>query len=199
MLPPFSVFIAKFPNEFSCHHAPKAVNESLCWWDAILAKSDCSQSLKPHQHIDPDLWVNASTSWGIGIIYSSLWYAWALTPGWKVDGRDIGWAKSMVLELTVLILIDQNFQDCSIVICSDNTGIISTYHKGRSRNIPHNNTICRITSCSIPNNITIIPTYVESLLNRADPISRSILGLPHLCVVSPPALPLELLGLLWNI
>jgi len=198
-LPPFLAFIAKFPNEFSCCHTPKAVNESFHWWEAVLSKSGCSQSLKPHQHIDPDLWVNASTSWGIGIIYSSLWYAWALTPGWKVDGRDIGWAKSMVLELTVLILIDQNFQDCSIVICGNNTGIIGAYDKGRSHNIPCNNTIHWITSCIIPNNIMIIPTYVASSSNRADPISCGILGPPLLHVVLPPALPPELLGLLRNV
>jgi len=135
-LPPFLVFLAKCLNNFSCCHAPKVIIESLHWWEVVLAKSDCSHLLKPCQAFDPGLWVNASTSWRIGIIFSSIWYAWALTPGWKADGRDIGWAESVSLELAVLILVDHNFQDCSVIIHSDNTGVIDTYNKGRSCNIP---------------------------------------------------------------
>jgi len=37
-LPPFTSFIAKFPNDFTCRHAPKPIIEGLCWWEAILEK-----------------------------------------------------------------------------------------------------------------------------------------------------------------
>jgi len=30
-------------------------------------------------------------------------------PGWKADGRDIGWAESIALELSPLILINKGF------------------------------------------------------------------------------------------
>jgi len=198
-LPPFSAFLAKFPNDFSRRHATKPIYESLRWWEAVLTKSDCSRSLKPRQPFDPDLWVDASTNWGIGIIFGDNWYAWALTPGWKTDGRDIGWAESVALELAVLILVDRNFHDCSVIIRSDNTGVIGAYEKGRSRNIPRNDSIRRISSSIVPNNIMIVPTYIASTLNRADPISRGILGPPHLRAVSPPALPPELSGFLRNV
>jgi len=85
-LPPFLVFLAKFPNKFSRCHATKPIFEGLHWWEAVLTKSDCSHSLKPRQPFNPDLWVDASTNWGISIIFSNNWYAWALTPGWKTDG-----------------------------------------------------------------------------------------------------------------
>ena len=35
-LPPLSVFISKFPNEFTLHHIPKLVLVCLEWWIAIL-------------------------------------------------------------------------------------------------------------------------------------------------------------------
>jgi|SRR5882724_7286031 len=95
-------------------------------------KSDCSHSLKPCQSVNPDLWVDASTSWGISTVLCDFWYAWALMLGWKADGRDIGWAKSITLELAILILVDHDFHDCRITIYNDNTGIIGTYDKGRS-------------------------------------------------------------------
>jgi len=159
----------------------------------ILAKSECSHSLKPHKQLNPDIWVDASTSWGIGIIFGNAWYAWVLSPDCKSNGRDIGWAKSIALEMAVYILIDCNFTDCSVIIHGDNTSIIGTYEKGRSHNIPCNDSICQITSCIIPNNIMIIPIYVASALNRADPISHGTLGPSHLDVPlplhSPQSLP----------
>jgi len=143
--------------------------------------------------------VDTSTSWGVGVVSGTTWYAWALIPGWKSDGRDIGWAETIALELAVLILSDEGFHDCSIIVHGDNTGVIGAYDKGRSRNIPRNDSIRRITSNIIPNNIMIIPTYVASALNRADPISRGILGPSHLWAVSPPALPPELTCFLRNV
>jgi len=89
-LPSFASFISKFPNDFATCHAPKSVLEGLHWWEAILANPHCARSLKLHHSLDPNLWVDASTSWGIGIIHGNKWSAWTLTPGWKTEGRDIG-------------------------------------------------------------------------------------------------------------
>src|SRR5882724_7325099 len=85
---PFASFLSKFPNDFTICHAPKSVLESLCWWEVVLLNPDCSCSIKPHRFLNCDLWVDASTSWGIGIIYGNMWFAWTLMPGWKAKGRD---------------------------------------------------------------------------------------------------------------
>src|SRR5882724_13270425 len=119
--------------------------------------------------------------------------------GWKTEGRDIGWAESIALELAVLLLVNINFRDCSIIIHSDNTGVIGAYDKGRSCNVPYNESIHQITSFIVPNNIMIVPTYVASASNRADPISRSILGPSHLRAVLSPTLHPELIPFLWNV
>src|SRR5882724_4435988 len=172
---------------------------SLHWWEAVLDKSDCSRSLKPHMTIDPDIWVDASSSWGIGIIFSRAWYAWSIIPGWRAKGRDIDWAESIALELAVMILTDEDYHDCSVIVHGDNIGIIGAYDKGRSCNIPCNDSICHITSSIVPNNIMIIPIYVTSAMNRADPISCGILGPSNLHAPSPPVLPPELTHFLWNV
>lgn len=42
--------------------------------------------------------VDASTSWGIVLVIDGQWQAWQLVPGWKSDGRDIGWAEMVAIE-----------------------------------------------------------------------------------------------------
>jgi len=91
---------------------------------------------------------------------------------------------SIALELAMLILIDKDYHNCSVVIHGDNTGVIGAYNKGRSFNIPCNNLICHITSNVIPNNILIIPMYVASALNRADQISCSIVMSHNICTTN---------------
>jgi len=62
---------------------------------SYLMHSMHGQSLLPRQ------WVDASTDWGIGMVIGSQWVAWKLVHGWKLDGRDIGWAESIALELAI--------------------------------------------------------------------------------------------------
>ena len=68
-LPPLSAFISKFPNDYACHHVPKSVIESLKWWEAILQNPSNSCSLLPCIVVDLDIWVDASTNWGIGVVF----------------------------------------------------------------------------------------------------------------------------------
>jgi len=81
--------------------------------------------------VDTNAWVDASTGWGIGMVIGSQWAAWKLVPGWKSDGRDIGWAESIALELAILMLVDHGFKDC-LIIQGDNTHVICVFNKGKS-------------------------------------------------------------------
>jgi len=87
------------------------------------------------------MWVDTSTNWGIGVVIGNQWAALMLIPGWDLASRDIGWAESIALELAILILVDRGFTDCWITIWGNNTGVIGTFNKGRSHNIPCNNSI----------------------------------------------------------
>ena len=144
--------------------------------DHYLTKPDQLSFIEAMHHHRSYVWVNASTDWGISIIKGRLWVAWRLRTGWRSDGRDIGWAESITLELAVIWLMRDGYMDCNITIHSDNMGVIGAFDKGCSCNIAHNDSIQRTASAIIPNNITISPVYLLSASNRADPISCSILG-----------------------
>jgi len=136
-----------------------------------LTDPSTSWPLSMHALYDPDIWVDASTEWGIGIIIAGCWAAWHLVDGWKVDGRDISWAEAIALKLAILWLKQQKFGDAEIIIRGDNTGVIGTFNKGQSRNLQCNNSIQHITSSLIPFNLTILPIYVHSAKNQTDPKS----------------------------
>ena len=192
LLPAFSSFIAKFPNDFARHHIPKAVQDSLTWWISILQSPSNSCSLLPRKSIDPGVWVDALMDWGIGVIIGNRWAAWKLKPSWKTDGRDIGWAESIALELSILWLLHDGHTDCDITMHGDNMGVIGAFFKGQSHSIPRNESLCCIASYLIPNNVQISPVYVTSTSNRANPISHSILGFPSLKMLESLQLPGEL-------
>ena len=140
-LPPLSAFLSKFPNDHVRHHIPNPVSECLRWWQAILGSPCAPHSLTPRHSVDPDIWVDASTDWGVGVIIGDQWAAWKLLPGWNTGGRNIGWAESIAMELAFLILISRGFKDCIITVHGDNTGVNGAYDKGRSQNVPCNDSL----------------------------------------------------------
>ena len=48
-----------------------------------------------------EFWVDASSSWGIGVVFNSEWDFWRLLPGWDKD-RHIGWAEMVAVELGLM-------------------------------------------------------------------------------------------------
>jgi hypothetical protein len=175
-LPALSHMASHFTNHWSRHHISSAVRNDILWWKKTLSFPSTSRSLLPRLQAGYDIWVDASTSWGIGILIDQQWMAWKLRSGWDTEGRDIGWAESVSVELAVLWITEQNLTDREILVHGDNTGVIDSYKKGRSRNIPRNSSIQRITASLIPSNLTITPIFVPSECNLADPISRGNLG-----------------------
>src|SRR5882724_6407263 len=93
-LPPLSSFISKFHNNFSLHHAPHSIFECALWWKSVLSTLGDSHSLVPHCAIDSDVWVDVSSSWGLGLVMKDFWSAWCLLLGWDCEDREIGWAES---------------------------------------------------------------------------------------------------------
>ena len=101
-LPPLSSFISKLHNNFARCHTPRSVIESAKWWRLVLSSPGGSRSLIPRRSMDPDMWVDASSSWGIGIVVGERWSAWRLLLGWHGADREIRWAESVALELAVI-------------------------------------------------------------------------------------------------
>ena len=124
-----------------------------------------------------EFWVDTSSSWGIGIILNNEWDHWRLRPNWDRDGRNIGWAEIVAIELGLLFAIHRGYTDIHFLIKSNNQGVIHAIQGGKSRSPEQNLVLQRITSLLARYKLWISSLYVPSLDNLADPPSR---GLPAL-------------------
>jgi hypothetical protein len=189
-----SNFITTFhQNTYTRHYPPPSLITDLRWWEETLLVPNVTRPLLPRGPIvDLHLFVDASTSWGIGIIFGDKWDAWRLSENWKGPHRDIGWLKGVALEILIYIIDEKGLHDCLLLIHSDNQGVIGAFDKGRSRNFEINLSIHRSSTILALKIITLSIQYIESEKNPADPISRGILGPAADHLLSTFKLPKEL-------
>lgn len=147
--------------------------KTLIWWKKTLSQPGLYRQLRPLGPLrDLKIYVDASTTWGIGIIIADSWTAFQLTDTWKLPGRDICWLEAVALELLVYFLAQMGFTHTRLLIHSDNNGAIGAHEKGRSPNIEIN--LCVRRTYAVLAEHLIVPEfiYIESALNPSDPISR---------------------------
>jgi len=128
-----SRFTSLFPREarFARRKPPPSVISDLKWWREVLSNAPPARILTPRgPPQDIDLWVDASTDWGIGITLGNRWNAWRTTNNWKCEGRDIGWLEAIAIELAVITLQVAGWRDRSVLIHSDNQGVIGAFKHG---------------------------------------------------------------------
>ena len=180
-LPSLSNFAASFlGNEYIPRFPPRSLISDLRWWALQLQKPDFHRQLMPPgTPLDLGIYVDASTSWGIGILIQGKWLALQLSPTWKIPGRDICWLESIAVELLVYILEMRGIQETTVIIHSDSQGTIGSMDKGRCPNFHINLAIRRTYSVLCPNLITLSFSYIPSDQNPADPLSRGVLGPPQ--------------------
>lgn len=115
--------------------------DDIDWWRDALENHWCSSRVVlPPEPMDLQVYVDASTSWGIGFVVGNKWLAWELQQGWNSDGRDIGWAEMVAVDLSVRALVNAGYKNCHIVLRSDNSGVVGALVAGRSRS-PQQNAI----------------------------------------------------------
>ncbi|PPQ81668.1 hypothetical protein CVT24_002936 [Panaeolus cyanescens] len=183
-LPSLTHFIATFNgtrSPFIRKAPPPSVTTDLDWWHSALSSTFCGSTLKsPPQPSNISFWVDASTDWGIGVVFNDRWIAWKLKDGWKCDGRNIGWAEFVAIELGLSVAISEGHTNTHFIIHSDNQGVIYSLTKGRSRSAQQNAVLKRIDRLCSVHAIWITCKYTPSSDNLADPPSR---GTP------PPNIP----------
>jgi hypothetical protein len=156
-----SPFIQLTPNP--------SVLSDIAWWRSQLANDFCRSSLaKPPPATFIEFWVDASSSWGIGIILGDEWNAWKLVPSWDKDGHNIGWAKIIAIELGLLFAIHQGFMDTHFMVKSDNQGVIQAIQGDKSRSPVQNLVLQKITLLLSQYGRWILSLYVPSVDNLAD-------------------------------
>ncbi|CEL59128.1 hypothetical protein RSOLAG1IB_12261 [Rhizoctonia solani AG-1 IB] len=168
-------FIKKKPSS----HAKEDVN----WWTIQLQSGWCGSFLKhPPPHSGTELYMDASTSFGIGVVWpqKSRFGIWSLTKDSFRAGRDIGWAEMVAIEIALSIVISYGTRDSTITFHSDNQGVIGALRAGRSRNDQQNLVLQRIIEAQHSHNIHLAIQYVSTDQNYADGPSRGIAP-PNLC------------------
>lgn len=196
-LPSFASYTASFgylDNPHALRTIPTPVRDDIAWWSQTLSTPFCGSRIStPPPPVDLDFWVDASTSFGIGIILQGEWCNFQLLPGWKTRGRDIGWAEMVAVELGILWLVAQGVSDVNVILQSDNTGVIGSLELGRSRSVAQNMVIRRISGLLTTHSISITSRYVASSNNLADLPSRGKEPPDRKHSNDPLTLPLELI------
>jgi hypothetical protein len=163
-------------SRFAKRRPPASVMNDIAFWRDILSQSFCGSILqRPPPPVTTEFYVDASTSWGVGVVFDGAWDGWKLQSGWKTEGRDIGWAEMVAIELGIRTAIAAGAHDVHFVIKSDNMGVIGALGSGKSRNLQQNRVLQRIVTLMRSHEIWITSCFVPSAENVADCPSR---GLP---------------------
>lgn len=192
-LPSLSRFAASF-NFTSSPFVRRTPNPSvladLNWWRTRLAADFCGSTLsKPPPSSSVEFWVDASSSWGIGIVFEGEWDSWKFIAGWDSDGRNIGWAEIVAIEIGLLFAIHKGYSDIHFLVKSDNQGVIHALDGGKSRSPTQNAVLQRITHLLSQHNLWFSSLYVPSSDNLADLPSRGFPATNRSHTLSSPTLP----------
>lgn len=178
-LPAISRFVTSFnhvSSPFVCKTPGTGVLADIDWWRTHLSADFCGSVIaRPPPTSAVEFWVDASSSWGIGVVFNGEWDFWKFRPGWDKDGRNIGWAEFVAIELGLLFAIHHGYSDTHFSVKSDNQGVIHAIRGGKSRSPEQNSVLQRITLLLSQHRLWLSSVYVPSVTNLADLPSR---GLP---------------------
>jgi hypothetical protein len=141
------------------------------WWCTMLSAPHICLPLKgapPVSNIH--IFVDTSTSWGIGFVMNGKWLVWPFHDG-TIDlehGHNIGWAEFMAIELALLALIQSGAQKIMFTLHSDNRSVVDAFKGRRSCSPLQNMTLHRILLLFHEFDISFITTWVPSKENLAD-------------------------------
>ena len=167
--------LSGFSNRpFVPHTPPCSTSSNLEWWADLLRLPNLSRPIPgPIPLTDLQVFSDASSGFSIGIMLGLKWRVWHLLPGWKSDGRDIGWAEA-VGELLTLYVISSSSDGSHFKVYGDNKGVVEGWWKGRSRNRQTNIVFRHLHSILGTQQCTVHTRHVPSKDNPADGPSRGI-------------------------
>jgi hypothetical protein len=100
------LWLKSFPNEFTHRWPPPSVTTDIKWWLQALEHPPLIRYLQPPTiPTDLDIWIDASTSWGIGLLFSGKWDAWQLADDWEGTNWNINWLEAIAVEFIIGTLI----------------------------------------------------------------------------------------------
>ena len=180
------------PSEVK-HRLSASTADDMDWWRNRLQDTFVGMKIiRPPKPLGDKVFVDTSTSWGIGLVLNGKWLAWQLKEGWRSENHDIGWAEMVAVELAVRTLVTGQFRNCHIIVRSDNQGVVGALKAGKSRGTQQNLILREIVKLIQNHNLWISTTWIASLDNPAEGPSRGIF--PHKDLLSPfrPKIPFHL-------
>ena len=173
---------------------PQHTVDDLKWWKFLLRQPIISRPIpQPTPLIDLGAYSDASSGFGIAITVGERWRAWRLVPGWKSEGRDIGWVEAIGFEFLVKHIMQTAIAGAHVKVYGDNIGVVEGWWTGRSRNRQVNLVFRRIHDLLQQHNGTVHTRYIPSKENPADPPSRGIYTGPNLLLPHIP-IPFEVVS-----
>jgi hypothetical protein len=188
-LPSLYHLLASFHGKQSLvrHRVSDVVASDVDWWRVRLSGTCCVLKIKALPLPSPvAVFVDASTSWGIGFVMGESWLAWKLKPGWKSDDCDIGWAEMVAVYLALTALIASN---AHFILRSDNKGVCGAFEAGCSHNVSQNIVLGHTVSLFREYDIWFLMLWVPTKENIADGPSRGLLPPSDSILHSIPTLP----------
>ncbi|QRW03527.1 hypothetical protein RhiLY_02526 [Ceratobasidium sp. AG-Ba] len=181
-------FAASFPSRQSRRwiqrHPTDRARADVEWWSHTLENSNLMRHLRvPWPEYHTPLFMDASTSFGVGIIVDGSSAAWKLAKDWRRPGIDIGWAEMAAVELALTALVAKGVRRHTISLRSDNQGVVFAIRARRSRSTHQNEILLRIFLLADAHELDLSIDYIQSAKNPADQPSR---GLPE-----PGTLPIS--------
>jgi hypothetical protein len=168
-------FEAPGANAFSKHTVTAELHEDLTWWTTLLSRPLTPRPLPvPTTVLDPGAYSDASSGVGVGVVIGNRWRAWRFHPGWKSQGRDIGWAEAVGFELLCRLVLLGGARNQHILVYGDNKGVVEGWSNFRSRSRHTNRIFRRIHQLLNGTGVSIHARYVRSAANPADGPSRGV-------------------------
>jgi len=177
------------PN--STHQVFTRLTDDVKWWRDQLSQSQIGMAVTtpPPARTDVSFYVDASTTWGIGLVLNGKWLAFQFQDGWRTNGRDIGWGEMVAIELAIRTLVSSDYSDTHITIYSDNQGVVGGLRAGYSRGIQQNHILREIVRLMQIHKLWITVEWVSTKTNPADDPSRGVFPARELLHPFPPMLP----------
>ncbi|QRV96827.1 Reverse transcriptase domain protein [Ceratobasidium sp. AG-Ba] len=178
-------FIAGFPHadklRFLARKSTDRASSEADWWINKLSEPSLAFTISATPpRLNLRIYMDASSSFGLGVIFNNEWQAWRLLHGWDKDRRNIGWAEAVAVKLAVSWIAARGFRNVSSTVYCNNQGVVYAWKAGRSRNPQQNDAIMRALACCIEHNLRVDLVYVNTSNNPADRPSRGLQPLGHL-------------------
>ena len=187
-------FVSFLSDYIPCWISSLALSD-LQWWSSLHLRTHSPCFLTPARPThDYNIWVDASTEWGISLLCGSHQAMWCLLDGWKGPSRNIGWLEGVTVELAILALKVMGIHNVNMLIWSDNKRVIRVFSEGQCSNFMTNLSICHSDEVCHKAGISTTLIYVNTVDNLADPIFCGCLPQPQNSFPnsfpSPPSSPL---------